>query len=467
MALFDEQQLFELSEKVGALSDEENLSDREKLIRTLQKDIEESEATETENFDSVLKDIESAKQRLLVQPSRSDTLRQIATKLTQQRSPDDPRFYERQNLYTFLRDIGEVGSEQAAARKAAEQEAAKLDQLANKYRLERTQDRGSKARQLLAQYLSKEPETQTGRGLTRETQTGRQQGSSSSEQLPASLREVQYYQNIVNNPDKFSPEEVDYARKWLAKSVRVPEESAAPPEKFDQDANDFKIIGDPGAFSDAEVRAANARIRKKFPSISEDEKGQLRDLTRVRHQFQFTVPLIKEAIAQAKAGGALATGNLSRWVEGLPWIGQAATDLERTLDAIKSNIGFNKLEDLKGLSQFGASGLGAVSNAEQILLQSTLGSISRDQKEENLVYQLTRILNFYEKDMLDILERTSGIKGITNIDKAIKEIENKNRANYFPSSTTRPTPPAAPPVEKTPAEKARDELNRRRSGGSQ
>ena len=42
MALFDEQQLFELSEKVGALSDEENLSDREKLIRTLQKDIEES-----------------------------------------------------------------------------------------------------------------------------------------------------------------------------------------------------------------------------------------------------------------------------------------------------------------------------------------------------------------------------------------------------------------------------------------
>ena len=233
MALFDEQQLFELSEKVGALSDEENLSDREKLIRTLQKDIEESEATETENFDSVLKDIESAKQRLLVQPSRSDTLRQIATKLTQQRSPDDPRFYERQNLYTFLRDIGEVGSEQAAARKAAEQEAAKLDQLANKYRFERTQDRGSKARQLLAQYLSKEPETQTGRGLTRETQTGRQQGSSSSEQLPASLREVQYYQNIVNNPDKFSPEEVDYARKWLAKSVRVPEESAAPPEKFD------------------------------------------------------------------------------------------------------------------------------------------------------------------------------------------------------------------------------------------
>ena len=45
----------------------------------------------------------------------------------------------------------------------------------------------------------------------------------------------------------------------------------------------------------------------------------------------------------------MATGNLSKWVEGLPWIGQAATDLERTLDAIKSNIGFNKLEDLKGL----------------------------------------------------------------------------------------------------------------------
>ena len=56
------------------------------------------------------------------------------------------------------------------------------------------------------------------------------------------------------------------------------------------------------------MRAANARIRKKFPSISENEKGQLGDLTRVRHQFQFTVPLIKEAISQAKAGSGIVTG---------------------------------------------------------------------------------------------------------------------------------------------------------------
>ena len=144
------------------------LSAIDRLRQRLEKDIEESEAAENQSFQTVLQNIETATQRLLAQPSRRETLQQIATKLTQPRERTDPRFYERRNLYTFLRDIGEVGAEQTAARKTAEQEAAKLVQLANKYRLERAQQQGNKARQLLAQYLSKEPETQTERGLTSE-----------------------------------------------------------------------------------------------------------------------------------------------------------------------------------------------------------------------------------------------------------------------------------------------------------
>jgi hypothetical protein len=175
------------------------------------------------------------------------------------------------------------------------------------------------------------------------------------------------------------------------------------------------------------------------------DKDSAKYLADIKQQTYFTIPMLNKAIAQAKAGGTLATGNFSKFLEGKPWIGQAATDLERTLDGIKSNIGFGKLEQLKRLSQSGASGLGAVSNFELNMLQSTLGSISRDQSKDNLVYQLETIKNFYEKDIFEILAREAEIKGITDIDSVIRAFENQKQGG-----------------EKSPAELAADELKRRR-----
>jgi hypothetical protein len=88
----------------------------------------------------VLDQIAATRDRLLKQPtaqSKSEQLRGLAMALAAPRERDDPRFYERRNLYTFLRDIGEYG----AAREKAEKEAvtkreeglAKLDELKSKY----------------------------------------------------------------------------------------------------------------------------------------------------------------------------------------------------------------------------------------------------------------------------------------------------------------------------------------------
>jgi hypothetical protein len=88
----------------------------------------------------VLKQISAARDRLLKQPteqSKSEQLRSLAMALAAPRERDDPRFYERRNLYTFLRDVGEYGAAQKKAEKEAvtkrEEDLAKLDELKARY----------------------------------------------------------------------------------------------------------------------------------------------------------------------------------------------------------------------------------------------------------------------------------------------------------------------------------------------
>jgi hypothetical protein len=93
-----------------------------------------------QSTEEVLKQISAARDRLLKQPteqSRGEQLRGLAMALAAPRERDDPRFYERRNLYTFLRDVGAYGAEQQKAEKAAklkqEEDIAKIDELKAKY----------------------------------------------------------------------------------------------------------------------------------------------------------------------------------------------------------------------------------------------------------------------------------------------------------------------------------------------
>lgn len=146
---------------------------RSELFKRLLEREKRASESEQQDFNTVLNTIEQAKQRLLAQPTKGEELRNIAMRLTQPRKETDPRFYERRNLYTFLRDIGEYGGEQAEARKEAEAKALQLDQLAAKYRMERAQKEASQARQLMAQYF-KEP---TEKGETARTRALREEAA--------------------------------------------------------------------------------------------------------------------------------------------------------------------------------------------------------------------------------------------------------------------------------------------------
>lgn len=104
----------------------------------------------------ILSQIQKARDILLSQPTgktRGEFVQGLAQSLTAPRKQTDPRFFERRNLYTFLRDVGEYG----AAEKKAEQEAKlkqqlellKLDELKAKYGQEMAAKRYGLASELL------------------------------------------------------------------------------------------------------------------------------------------------------------------------------------------------------------------------------------------------------------------------------------------------------------------------------
>lgn len=112
---------------------------------------------------------------------------------------------------------------------------------------------------------------------------------------------------------------------------------------------------------------------------------------------------IDKAIGQSSAW---TTGFIGSATAGIP--GTPAHDLANTLNTIKSNIGFDRLQEMRDASPTGGA-LGQVSEMENRLLQSTWGSVeqsqSKKQLEENLTllkYQIReswrRVAEAYEKD---------------------------------------------------------------------
>ena len=104
----------------------------------------------------VLAQIQKARKILESQPTqktRSEYVQGLAQALSAPRERTDPRFYERKNLYTFLRDVGQYGAAEEKAQKEAELkkklDLLKLDELAAKYGQEEAGKRFTLASQLL------------------------------------------------------------------------------------------------------------------------------------------------------------------------------------------------------------------------------------------------------------------------------------------------------------------------------
>lgn len=113
--------------------------------------------------------------------------------------------------------------------------------------------------------------------------------------------------------------------------------------------------------------------------------------------------LIEKAKSQAGFFTTGFVGGLSKGLGGTP-----AHDLQNTLSTIKSNLGFDKLQEMKNSSPSG-SALGAVSDTETKLLQSTFGALEQSQTKEQFIENLdlvkkqteeswARVREAYQKD---------------------------------------------------------------------
>jgi hypothetical protein len=401
MALFESDFLFDdedAQEKEASLP-ESGLSATEALRKRLLEREAESES-EAKRLRSELQQLREAKLKLLEAPSRSDMLMGLAQKLAAPRSKDDPRFYERKNLGTFLRDVGEFGQEE----KQAEFERQKqINLLKEKYATEdltAAEASRTRAQQLAAQYLSDEPKAAT----SRDTRT---QDQKEAADMGMTLKEyLEFKAGLGKKSEKAGPggeaEQILWATETMASSTATAAQKDAARRILEKK-------------EPRDVRADRIKKEKYADSY----------LGRIKDQNEFTIPDIQSAIDQIDEGGIFVAGNIAKIIRGVPIIGQAATDLEKTMESIQAKVGFDKMLQLKETSPTGSTGLGAVSNAEQRLLQSVKGSLDKDQRPENLRRNLIRLKNFYEKDAFEILNRETGIQGLSGIDETLSSLRSE------------------------------------------
>lgn len=435
---FDEEEGEETASITAAAEEEGGLTGIAALRERLFKREEES-AAEAVKQRKALEQIQQAKLNLLQAPSRKEALMGLAQKLTAPRERDDPRFFERRNLYTFLRDVGEYGQEQ---KQAERERQAKLIELQEKYAAESLKGAEAgqtRAQQLAAQYL-REPRT-----------------------VAAGTRDTEFERLIKDLP----PEEQARMRRQRAEVMasRAPraekEEKTGPEGEAAQILWATETLANPSATA-AQKDAAKRILEKKEPRDVRVERVKTEKyadtyLGRVKDQNQFTIPDIQSAIDQIDEGGVFVAGNIARIIRGVPVIGQDATDLEKTMESIQAKVGFDKMLQLKETSPTGSTGLGAVSNAEQRLLQAVKGSLDKDQSPKNLRKNLVRLKDFYEKEVFDLLDREAGIKGLTGIDETLSVIGQ--------GKTESATPAAAPMIDPEAIRKERERRNALRKAG--
>lgn len=105
---------------------------------------------------------------------------------------------------------------------------------------------------------------------------------------------------------------------------------------------------------------------------------------------------IDRVLGKVKSNPGTTTGMGGSILSGIP--GTGASDVSALLNTVKANVGFEQLTAMRAASPTGGA-LGAVSEKENVLLQSVLGSVEQSQSAEQLEFNLKRLKNVY----LDII----------------------------------------------------------------
>lgn len=151
-----------------------------------------------------------------------------------------------------------------------------------------------------------------------------------------------------------------------------------------------------GAKAPAGYRYAADGSLEAIPGGPADDKKKAADLARQnaeneqRAKAQTVSRLLDEAISKV---GYSTAGLGGRGMSHIA--GSEATNLRGTLDALKANLGFDQLMNMKSSSKNGSSGLGALSEQEMKLLTSLSGSLDPNQSPEQLKSNLMAIKQKY------------------------------------------------------------------------
>ena len=152
------------------------------------------------------------------------------------------------------------------------------------------------------------------------------------------------------------------------------------------DANTARYadVGAAGATVEAQERARD-RVNKdrQEPLARSKVRQQFSQIDSVMHNVDRAIDNVNWATAGA--GGALAG-----FVPGTP-----ARDLRATIDTIKANLGFDRLQQMRDQSPTGGA-LGQVSEMELRLLNSAIQNLDTDQSPEQLLQNLQQIRYHYD-----------------------------------------------------------------------
>lgn len=148
-------------------------------------------------------------------------------------------------------------------------------------------------------------------------------------------------------------------------------------------------------------KATGADVRRVGSNIAEGERQKV--IGRETGEGQMKLPKQESALKMQETQDKFVSGAVDKaisqadgWTTGLAGSaaqtipGSAAHNLRATLMGIQSNLGFDKLQDMRNNSPTGGA-LGNVSEMEIRLLQSAWGNIEQSQSKEQLVESLKSV----------------------------------------------------------------------------
>ena len=201
-------------------------------------------------------------------------------------------------------------------------------------------------------------------------------------------------QPLEMTPDMYvmpSASMAQYTPRVLAESTGQQAETAGTIEGAEQEAMTAGDAARTQTRADIEVDTANRLANDEYQRQLEQDKNRRQALIdESEDKLGQMNTWIDDAMENA---GFWTTGFFGTMLEFVP--GTPAYDLVATVDSIKSNVTFDKLQDMREKSPTGGA-LGQVSNFENQLMAATLGNLENSQSQEQFVENLNTL-----KSLLD------------------------------------------------------------------